>query len=317
MKDGLVVDLSKYVFDDEIGMADIYNSLPDSIKAETVGFVDGGMYALPAVTTGPIFFINQTIYDELGLKAPTTWEELAENAKVIYEQKGIAGFAADSLTDMMQALMMQSGAGYIDVENKSVLFNTEDATAWLKWFGDNVQAGYFALNPTGDYWSNDFNAGLVASYLGSCAGVPYINPDGFEYSVAPMVRGDKAEWYPAWDRGPIVFNKDEASNMGAYMFVKYFLSPEVNTEWAKAMNALSPYGTTEASEAYVAFAAEMDPSLIAVQADLDIAGALPTVNGSYAVRNALKDAATAVAGGVSAEDAMAECVATSNAALQE
>ncbi len=80
---------------------------------------------------------------------------------------------------------------------------------------------------------------------------------------------------------------------------------------------MSPYGTTEASEAYVAFAAEMDPSLIAVQADLDIAGALPTVNGSYAVRNALKDAATAVAGGVSAEDAMAECVATSNAALQE
>ena len=132
-----------------------------------------------------------------------------------------------------------------------------------------------------------------------------------------MVRGDKAEWYPAWDRGPIVFNKDEASNMGAYMFVKYFLSPEVNTEWAKAMNALSPYGTTEASEAYAAFAAEMDPSLIAVQADLDIAGALPTVTGSYAVRNALKDAATAVAGGVSAEDAMAECVATSNAALQE
>ena len=74
VKDGLVVDLSKYVFDEEIGMADVYNSLPESIKAETVGFSDGGMYALPAVTTGPIFFINKTIYDELGLTAPTTWE---------------------------------------------------------------------------------------------------------------------------------------------------------------------------------------------------------------------------------------------------
>ena len=106
VKDGLVVDLSKYVFDEEIGMADVYNSLPESIKAETVGFSDGGMYALPAVTTGPIFFINKTIYDELGLTAPTTWEELAENSKKIYEAKGVAGFAADSLTDMMQALMM-------------------------------------------------------------------------------------------------------------------------------------------------------------------------------------------------------------------
>ena len=317
VKDGLVVDLSQYVFDPEIGMADIYNSLPDSIKAETTGFVDGGMYALPAVTTGPIFFINQTIYDELGLKAPTTWEELAANSKAIYEAKGIPGFAADSLTDMMQAFMMQSGAGYIDVENKCVLFDTEEAKSWLAWFGENVQAGYFALNPTGDYWSNDFNAQLVAAYLGSCAGVPYIVPDGFEYSVAPMVRGEATEWFPAWNRGPIVFNKDEDTNKGAYLFVKYFLSPEVNAEWAKAMNALSPYGTTQASEAYAAFAAELAPSLVAVQDNLDIAGALPTVTGSYAVRNALKDAAIAVAGGMSAEDAMAVCVADSNAALQE
>ena len=72
VKDGLVVDLSQYVFDAEIGMADVYASLPEAIKAETVGFEDGGMYALPAVTTGPIFFINKTLYDELGLTAPTT-----------------------------------------------------------------------------------------------------------------------------------------------------------------------------------------------------------------------------------------------------
>ena len=317
VEDGLVVDLSQYIFDEEIGMADVYNSLPDSIKAETTGFVDGGLYALPAVTTGPIFFINQTLYDELGLKAPTTWAELAENSKIMYEAKGIPGFAADSLTDMMQALMMQSGAGYIDVASKSVLFDTEAATAWLAWFGENVQKGYFALNPTGDYWSNDFNAGMVASYLGSCAGVPYIVPDGFEYSVAPMVRGDVTNWFPAWNRGPIVFNKDEATNKGAYLFIKYFLSPEVNCAWAQAMNAISPYGTTQASEAYTAFAADLAPSLVAVQDNLDVAGALPTVTGSYAVRTALQDAAIAVAGGMTAEDAMAVAVATSNAALQE
>lgn len=317
VKDGLVVDLSQYVFDEEIGMADVYNSLPEAIKAETVGYEGGGMYALPAYTSGPIFFINQTIYDELNLTAPTTWEELAENSKIIYEQKGIAGFAADSLTDMMQALMFHAGAGYIDVENKEVLFNTEECIAWLDWFGQNVQAGYFALNPTGDYWSNDFNAGLVASYLGSCAGVPYISPDGFEYSVAPMIRGDVAEWYPAWNRGPIVFNKDEDANKGAYLFVKYFLSPEVNAQWAEACNTLAPYGTTQESEAYAPYLASLDPSLVAVQANLDIAGALPSVTGATAVRNALQDAAIAVAGGMSAQDAMTICVETSNAALKE
>lgn len=317
VKDGLVVDLAPYVFDDEIGMADVYNSLPEAMKAETVGFQDGGMHALPAVTTGPILFYNKTLFDELGLTVPTTWEEIAADAKIIYEAKGIAGFAADSLTDMMQALMMQSGNGYIDIESKSVLFNTEEAAAWLDWFGANVDAGYFQLNPQQDYFSTDFNAQIVACYLGSCAGVPYIVPDGFEFDVAPMPRGEIAQWYPSWNRGPIVFNKDEDSNKGAYLFVKYFMTPEVNAEWAQAMNAISPYGTTQASAAYADFAANLPASLVAVQVNLDVAGALPSVTGATAVRDALKDAAIYAAAGVSGADALAECVETSNAALQE
>ena len=288
-----------------------------AIKAETVGFVDGGMYALPAVTTGPIFFYNKTIYDEMGFTPPTTWEELAEQSKAIYEKYGIPGFAADSLTDLMHMLIMQSGNEYIDMENKCVLFDTDSTREWLQWFADNVQAGYFGLRPTGDYWSDDFNAKLVASYSGSCAGVPYIIPDGFEYAVAPLPNTITVSWYPSWNRGPIVFNKDEEANRGAYEFVKFFLQPDNNAEWAIAMNAISPYGTTqENSEIYKEFAADLDPSLAAVQANLDVAGALPTISGSYAVREALEEAATMAAGGMSVEDALAACVATSNAAMQ-
>jgi multiple sugar transport system substrate-binding protein len=316
VEDGLVVDLSQYVYDADIGMADIFESLPAAIQAEATGFVDGGMYALPAVTTGPILFYNKTIYDELNLTPPTTWEELSENSKVIYEAKGIQGFAADSLTDLMQSLLMQSGNGYIDIASKSVLFGTDSFEGWLRWFGDNVQAGYFGLNPTGDYWSNDFNAGLVAAYSGSSAGDAYIFPDGFEYAVAPLPAEITESWYPSWNRGPIVFNKDEASNLGAYEFVKFFLQPDNNAAWTKAMVALSPYGTTQQGDAYQAFAAELPASLVAVQANLPVAGALPTISGSYAVRNALQEAATMVAGGADAADALAACVAASNEALQ-
>lgn len=312
----LVVDMSQYINEDP-EMQEIYDSLPEAIKAETVGFIDGGMYALPAVTTGPIFFYNKTIYDEMGFSAPTTWEELAEQAKAIYETYGIPGFAADSLTDLMTMLIMQSGNEYIDMENKCVLFDTESTREWLQWFGDNVQAGYFGLRPTGDYWSDDFNAKLVASYSGSCAGVPYIVPDGFEYDVAPLPNTITTAWYPSWNRGPIVFNQGEEANRGAYEFVKFFLQPDNNAQWAIAMNAISPYGTTqEQSEVYQEFAAEMPASLAAVQANLDAAGALPTISGSYAVREALEEAATMVAGGMSVEDALANCVATSNAAMQ-
>ena len=187
VKDGLVVDLTPYVYDEEIGMKDVYESLPESIQKETVSFADGGMHFLPAYTSGPILFYNKTLYEELGLSVPTTWEQLAENSKVIYEQKGVAGFAADSLTDIMQSLMMQSGTEYIDVENKCVLFDNQTTIDCLNWFGDKVQAGIFALSPQQNYFSNDFNAGLVASYLGSCAGVPYIVPDLVKIFAAAIV----------------------------------------------------------------------------------------------------------------------------------
>ena len=317
VKDGLVIDYAPYVFDEEIGMADVYNSLPDSIKVEATGFEDGGMHILPATITGPILFVNKTLYDELGLEIPTTWEQLGENSKIIYETKGIAGFGADSKVDLMQAIFMQTGSEYIDLETKECKLGTEENTKWLDWYGQNVQAGYFVHNPQSDYFSTDFNAGLVGCYMGSCAGYPYIVPGGFEYVMAPVPGTINVSWYPAWDRGPIVFNKTEEENKGAYLFVKYFLSPEVNARWEIAMNALSPYGTTQENETYADFTADMHPSLVAVQANIGAVGLLPSVTGSQGVRDAVDDAATAVAGGMSAEDAMATLVADANAGLQE
>lgn len=317
VKDGLVVDLAPYVNDPEIGMADVFASLPEAVQKETMNFADGGMHFLPAYTSGPILFYNKTLYEELGLKVPTTWDELAANAQTIYDKKGIAGFAADSLTDIMHSLMLQSGTEYIDVEKKAVAFDNQTTIDCLNWFGEKVQSGIFALNPQQDYFSNDFNAGLVACYLGSCAGVPYIVPDGFEYDVAPMPREINTAWYPSWNRGPIVFNKDEETNKGAYLFLKYFLSPDVNAGWVQAVNAISPYGTTQACEAYAPYVKDLPASLAAVQANLDVAGALPSVTGATAVRNALQEAVTMVSGGMDAKDALAACVATSNEALAE
>ena len=320
VKDGLVVDLSKYIFDEEIGMQDVYESLKDSIKAEGTGFEDGGMYAIAAVTTGPVLFINKTLFDEYGIEIPTTWEEIGELSKVVYEKSGgrTAGFAVDSKADTLHALFMQSGSEYIDTEAKEVRFGTEANIKWLDWYAEHVQNGDFTHVAQSGYFSNDFNAGLVACYLGSCAGEDYIIPDGFEYITAPMPNTIDVSWYPAWNRGPIIFNKDEDSNRGAYLFVKYFLTPEVNTRWCEAMVAMSPYGTTTSSEAYADYATRMLGSLSAVEANLDYAGFLPTVTGSQIVRQEIQNALDNVAGGgMTGEEAMALCVELCNAALQE
>ncbi|MDR1263126.1 MAG: extracellular solute-binding protein [Oscillospiraceae bacterium] len=316
VEEGLVADIGKYIDDPQIGIPSFKDSLPAALVEEAYGFVDGKMHAWPLVTTGPIFFYNKTLYDELGLKAPETWAELAENSKKIYEAKGIPGFAADSITDIGQTLIMQNGSGYIDAENKTILWNSPEAIERLEWYVDLLKSGAFALNPTGDYFSNDFNSGLLASYAGSCAGVPYITPDGFEYAVAPLPQDGPVKWYPAWNRGFIIFADDETAEKASYEFAKFYASAENNVRWVKSMIALSPYDYTSETESYNAFLAE-NPALAAVQANLPYAGFLPSVTGSATVRTELEKAVKLAAGGqLTIVEAVAEAEKVCNDALQ-
>jgi len=316
---GLVADLSQYIYDGEIGIEGFDECMSERImEGEVNGFSDGLVHYLPAYTTGPILFYNETLFNELELAVPTTWEEMEAACAVIKEKKGIAGLGFDSLTDCIQMMIMETGCGYIDTANKVVTFNTPEMVAKIQWVIDCVNKGYFLLAPTGDYFSNDFNSGLVASYIGSCAGYPYITPDGFEFNMAPA---PATTWYPSWNRGPIVFYyNDDARAQGAYEFVKYFISADVNLGWVIAVNALSPYTWTQELEGYKAYVAEDSlaiNALNAVGAHLDIAGSLPNVTGAATVRNVIVDAVEKAAfSGVSVQDAWNEAELLCNAALK-
>ncbi|NLD52390.1 MAG: extracellular solute-binding protein, partial [Clostridiales bacterium] len=200
---GQVADLSQYIYDDELGIKDFDSSLAEGVmKGEVNGFEDGLIHYVPAYTTGPILFYNKTLFDELKIAPPTTWEEMETTCKTIYDAKGIAGLGCDSLTDLIQMFIMEApNSGYIDVEKKAVLFDTPEVRAKLQWLVDMVKKGYFLVQSSGNYFSEDFNSGIVASYIGSCAGYPYIKPNGFEFAMAPI---PAKTWYPSWNRGPIV-----------------------------------------------------------------------------------------------------------------
>ncbi len=320
VKAGLVADLSQYIYDADLGIENFDTSLAKGVMdGEVNGFEDGLIHYLPAYTTGPIIFYNKTLFDELELAVPATWAEFEAAAKLIKEKKSIPALGFDALTDMVQMLIMETpGAGYIDVANKAVLFDTPEVRAKIEWLVGMVKEGYFLLQPSGDYFSSDFNSGIVASYFGSCAGYPYIEPNGFEFAMAPVPADT---WYPSWNRGPIVFDyKDDARAQAAYEFVKYFTSADVNAGWVQAVTALAPYSWTKDTEAYKAFIAQDTlavQSLKAVEANLDVAGSLPAVDGANIVRTALQDAVKKAAlGEMTVDQAWDEAVKVSNAALK-
>ncbi len=292
--EGLAINIKKFIDKDtkkgDKQMKNLIDSLPEAMKTDVLGFEDGGIYYLPGCTTGPVFFYNQTIFKELGLKVPSNWEELAQVSKTIYEKKGIPGFHSDGLVDNIQEMIMHNKLGYIDVENKKITFAGDKLAEIYDWYADNCKKGYFSFNTIGRYSSEDLANGDIASFSGSCVNDQYIQmvEGKGKLGMAKWIAGD---FYTAWNRGPIFLHRNDKVDKGTYEFTKFFFQSENIVKWAVANSALCPYGIAENNEEYKAYLANL-PSTSAlpyVQANLPVSGSFPNVTGSAAVRKILEE----------------------------
>ena len=292
--EGLAINIKKFIDKDtkkgDKQMKNLIDSLPEAMKTDVLGFEDGGIYYLPGCTTGPVFFYNQTIFKELGLKVPSNWEELAQVSKTIYEKKGIPGFHSDGLVDNIQEMIMHNKLGYIDVENKKITFAGDKLAEIYDWYADNCKKGYFSFNTIGRYSSEDLANGDIASFSGSCVNDQYIQmvEGKGKLGMAKWIAGD---FYTAWNRGPIFLHRNDKVDKGTYEFTKFFFQSENIVQWAIANSAICPYGIAENNEEYKAYLANL-PSTSAlpyVQANLPVSGSFPNVTGSAAVRKILEE----------------------------
>ena len=296
--------------DDYMDINDYKSRVPAVVFEEGTTFSDNGLHAVAVQITGPIFFYNKTIFDELGLECPQTWDDVTEASKKIYEAKGIPGFAFDSLTDGFQTLLMQSGGEYVDVENKKVLFNTPEFEAKVQWFADGVQAGYFGLAPTtGNYFSNDMGAKALASYVGSSAGLPYLDLGEDELAAAPMPKTvDGVDWVPDWNRSALVFRSNPEQEKAAVEFINFFTNTENALKWIKALVGYTPYKDVAELPEFQEFV-DSNIALQALGDQLEYAQILPTFPGADTVRDEIKYLVQkAATGQMSAAEAIAEAV---------
>ncbi len=303
MEDELVADVSGFIADSEIGIANYESEKTADIRKIEQGFAEEGQYIIVTQLTGPVQIINKTIYDELGLKPATNWEELEANAKAITAAKGVPGMAYDSLTDCVQIYLRQHGANIIT--SSSTELDADDAILKeaLDYFKRGVDGGYFALMPTNDYFSADLTAGGVAAYIGSCAGAPYVEGKGIfgesdsqELEFAPVpLEGDG--WNTAWDRGLIIFDyEDENRVLASYLFAKFFTTTENSLKWVQNFSALSPYASVNELSEYQSYVAG-NASLQALKQQIGTASELPNIVGTSQIRNFLKNEVSAYANG--------------------
>lgn len=295
VEDGKVADLGKYL------SKDLINSLDAGALKEATSFSDGKMHVFPIVFSGPVLFYNPEIFEAAGVtEVPATWDDIYTASQKVHEYNGKWGFAVDSLTDVAQTMIMQLGVTIFDTNTNSCAFDTPEVEEAFNWYGKGVQEGLFLADPTlTNYFSDDYNNGNIACYIGSVAGAPYLKAS-WKVAPLPQTEGGVA-WTPAWNRGVIVFSSNEAREAAACEFLTYFASAEVNAGWCVACNYQTSLSTTRETETYKNLMATSD-TLNALQPET--AGSFDALPAIQYVRTALKNVLKDVAAGTSAKEAI-------------
>jgi sn-glycerol 3-phosphate transport system substrate-binding protein len=152
-------------------------------------------YGIPFNRSTPIAYLNGRWLDELGLKPPSTWDELRELARAATRGAGAEkkyGFACPIDWWMWVALVGQAGGDL--VEGERFTLGGEAGIRALELWKELAAAGHMMLPAGRDYnaWSvtnTEFLSGRVAMIWTSTAFVRYLEENAkFPVVAAPLPR---------------------------------------------------------------------------------------------------------------------------------
>lgn len=140
---GVLADMSGYIARDGI---DLDNYIPTMMNFCYYG---DQIVTLPYQRSVPVLYYNKTMFDDMGLHEPTSFEDLIEISKTIYEKSGGKAAGAGFLIDMFfyqEALVRSLGSDGIIAKDGSGPACLADGTLErvLKDWREGIEAGYFA-----------------------------------------------------------------------------------------------------------------------------------------------------------------------------
>lgn len=162
---------------------------------------EGKTYGVPQNVCPMVFFYRKDIFDQLGLKAPTTWDEYAAVAAAIHKANAkqyIGNFTAVD-SGWFAGLAQQAGANWWTASGSTwtVAINDAATKKVADYWNNLIQQGVVSPEPNwSPQWNTDMNNGTLVGWVGAQWG-----PNQF-----PSIAKDTAgKWVaaplPAWTAG--------------------------------------------------------------------------------------------------------------------
>ena len=244
-QDDMLVDLTKYIDNEEIGWGKQEKINADFLKGAQI---DDKQYGIPFSKSEEVMYYNEDLLKKYGVKVPTTMKELKEASETIYKKsKGkVVGAGFDSLSNYYVTGLENEGVTF----TKDVKLDSKDSKKVISYLADGIKAGYFRTAGADQYLSAPFANEKVAIYVGSSAGEGFVKQGAqgkFAYGVAQ---------YPAKkviQQGADLFmfqSAESAQRTAAFEYMKFLASPESQKYWSQQTGYIPVDDSVRKSDAY-------------------------------------------------------------------
>ncbi|MFF2754526.1 extracellular solute-binding protein [Psychrobacillus sp. NPDC058041] len=263
-QNNLVVDLAPMINGENGFPADqSYEDISEVFRNDNT-FGDK-ILGLPFNKSSRVLFYNKKYFEDNGLTPPTTWDELAADAKVLTKEidgKKVVGMGFENgMGSEFSLWVEQAGGKFVDEQQGKVLFNSDAGLNALTFINNMLKEGSARMAGEDGYMSGPFTRGDVAMYIGSSAGIAYVAKDAgdMQWSTTTLPKGVE-QAAPFQGTNITMFaDSSEAEQTAAFEYMKFLISPENTVDWAKTTGYLPVRESAQKGSDWTSFIEANDP----------------------------------------------------------
>jgi len=229
---GVVVPMDEFSDFNNVA-SEIYPAVLD------IGKINSRIYGLPFNQQSYLLFYRPFMFQEAGLKPPTTLDELAADAKILtVKENGKVvryGLGFRDQSWIFTVIAKQFGGGEYMKNGKITIDSTANLKA-MNFLLDLVKNGY-AYTKQG-YFDNELTTSSVAMIIGGAANLPFDlsdiagQSDGIKMVPIPVGPAGKISPVLAGELLLIFNTSSKVEQEAAWEYTKFLLSPSIQLYWA-------------------------------------------------------------------------------------
>lgn len=235
---GVMLPLDDYIKDPTDGLGALASQIDPALYFDTF---DNRIVGISNGRSIQVMYFNADMLQAAGFdKPPATFEEFEKVCQAVSKPPDTYCFALVPGASVFANLDWNQGGAYANADETKATFDDAAGVATLEWLKKlaDKQWAYIPAAAFGD--QTDFGNGKVAFTIGSTAGLPFYqnavqgSSKPFKWGIAPLPRAangkNNVDLF-----GPSIgiLQTTPEKQKGAWQFLKFLLSQEVEEEWAQ------------------------------------------------------------------------------------